>query len=179
MSEPEESHLTPMSSPVNDIRKIRTNGAASAAELMDWLAKMKVKSPRDVLGAVANSNLFKSVVQATVLVLVLIAVFTVLPWMLGDKRSEGVASGTGSGSIEAAGGDANTAGDRGESTSLDTGEGEGAVVAPTTDPEQMPEINLSGKEAVADKLGVGESKEAPANVNPLEASADDLLDGLE
>ncbi len=57
------------------------------------------------------------------------------------------------------------------------------AAAPSGPLETPPEPSLDGspptKADTANKLGIGESKSAPTNINPLESSTDDLLEGLE
>lgn len=157
----------PMSSPANDIRKLKANGAATADELHQWLAKMRGKSPTEVLGIVASSSLMKSLVLATLLVAVIVFAWTAGAWGYENyvKKDAGVAA-----------------------------ESEVTTTTPEAEPEtetkssndvadpnkaEMPDLDLNDKQQVADKLGIGDSKEAPANINPLDNSDDDLLKGLE
>ena len=84
----ETPDFKPMSSPANDVRNIRANGAATAGELLGWLKKMRGKSPQEVLGAVATSSLFKSFIMATVLMAVLILAWTTLSWSLDQFISK-------------------------------------------------------------------------------------------
>ncbi|MGY8642818.1 MAG: hypothetical protein ACKVJU_17195 [Verrucomicrobiales bacterium] len=155
--------LAPMSNPVNDIRKLKRNGKATAAELTSFLAQMRGKSPREVLGSVASSNLMRSFVQASIGVAVLVLVLTVIPWIsgMGAKKEAVVAE----------------IAEPAQTTALAP-----AVVEPSgkTPAVAAPEaIDIDGKKAAADQMGVTEEKLAPLNVNPLDGSNDDLLKGLE
>ena len=155
--------LAPMSNPVNDIRKLKRNGKATAAELTSFLAQMRGKSPREVLGSVASSNLMRSFVQASIGVAVLVLVLTVIPWLsgMGEKKEAVVAE----------------IAEPAQRTALAP-----AVVEPSgkTPAVAAPEaIDIDGKKAAADQMGVTEEKLAPLNVNPLDGSNDDLLKGLE
>ena len=166
-SDPDQS---PLASPAQDFRKLKANGSAAAQELTGWLAKMRGKSPVEVLGAVANSNLIRSFVQAAIGVAVFIFVFTVIPWTVslirGDSGEAAVAETVSEPTAEEAEEAGETPPDEGTPT-----EAEGTP--------KGPDIDLGNQEAIADQLGVGETKEAPANVNPLDGSVDDLLEGLE
>ncbi len=167
--------LTPMSNPISDIRKLKRNGQATAAELSGFLAQMRGKSPREVLGAVASSNLMTSFVQATIAVGVLVLILTVIPWgyeKMGGGKDESKAAEVAAAPAETDAPDANA-------------DGEAAAPATTADaataePPADPAADLlDGKKAAADKMGVTEEKQAPLNVNPLDGSNDDLLKGLE
>ena len=50
----------------NDLHKLRTNGAASAAELREFLSSIRGKSPEDALGAFASSNLIQALLISTI-----------------------------------------------------------------------------------------------------------------
>ncbi len=167
---------SPLSSPANDLRKLKASSSATAQELTDWLSKMRGKSPREVLGEVANSHLMKSLVHAAIGVAVFILLFTIIPWATSLIRGEETREAEIS-AVDAANENTGEPAD-GEASSEEgvaTGEGTSAEV---TAPDS-PDIDLGDKAAIADQLGVGETKEAPANVNPLDGSVDDLLEGLE
>lgn len=127
---------------------------AATAELRQFLSQMRGKSPKEMLGAVASSNLVQSTVTATAAITAAIIVFTVVPF--GWKKAFGKSAAA-------------------------------AVAAPAEvqDPSKPlatpPEPSLDGTSQgdAAGRLGIGESKGAPADVNPLESSTGDLLDGLE
>lgn len=157
-----------MSSPANDVRKLRTNSAASAAEMMEWLHKMQGKSPREVLGSVANSGLFKSVIQATFLIALIVFGWTAAVWGWESFRGEQSESVAGE---ETPASPAKAKQENPEPAVPDN------VANPNT--AEMPDLDLNSKQKVADKLGIGETKTAPANANPLDSGDDDLLKGLE
>lgn len=154
-----------MSSPINDVRKLKANSAATASELIDWLAKMRGKAPREVLGAVASSHLFAGFIQAAFLLGAVIALWTAGAWgwetYVVDQR--------------------NVAGAEAKVEKPAAEPSERKVPDNVANPEKakMPDLGIDDKQKVADKLGIGETKEAPANFNPLDNAADDLLKGLE
>jgi hypothetical protein len=102
---------------------------------------------------------------------VLLVVFTVVPFAWG-KVSGGGSGGDGQGAKEevVAKGPGGEKAERVE-TPEEAKEPEGAG--------EMPEVNLSNGEDTVDKLGIGETIEAPTNVNPLEGASDDLLKDLD
>lgn len=145
-----------------DISRLRTNGAASAEEIREFVSKLRGRSPSEMLGVVAESGLFKSMVVATVGCVVLIGALTVGPYLWAKSR--------GSESTTAA------------STSKKT------KPAAETKPEPKPTPNDVAAqpantgvdpERAVEALGIGETKEAPTDGNPLDDKLDDLLDGLE
>ncbi len=163
-----------MASPTGDLRNLQRNSTAVAGEFREFLAKMEGKSPQEVLGAIATSGLGKSFVTATVMFVVLTAVLTVTPYAWGlvfggsDATEEVAETAAETPADKPAGADAATGEGAATANSDATAAGaEAAGIDPAT-----------GKELV-DKLGVGETKDAPENVNPLESAADDLLKGLE
>lgn len=167
LSNPDQS---PLSSPAQDLRKLKANGAATAQELTEWLARMRGKSPREVLGAVANSNLIQSFAQASIGVAVFVLVFTVIPWTVSLIKGDGASESTNTEEVAKAGAE------EGTETPVDE---TNTTPKDPEDPVGTPDIDINDKAGIANKLGVGETKEAPANVNPLDGSVDDLLEGLE
>lgn len=168
-----ESQLkqSPLASPAQDVRNLQQNSGAVASELRDFLAKMEGKSPKEVLGAIATSGLGKSFAMATFLFVLLTAVLTVAPysWGLMFPDNDEVAQQT----------EEATPTEKAEPADVET-----PPEAPTSTPETASEaevagVNLNNGEEIVDKLGVGEIKQAPPNVNPLESATDDLLDGLD
>ena len=149
-----------MASIKSDARKLRKNAGATADELREFLAEMRGKSPREMLGAVASSKLGKSLVQATAGVAAFIALFTIVPFIWGAifDKDEPVSPPV----AEAP-------------ATPDPGSGGTPATTPkepSLDPDADPDKSL-------DALGIGGSKEASLDSNPLEDSADDLLKDLE
>ena len=145
-----------MASIKSDTRKLRKNAGASASELREFLAEMRGKSPREMLGAVASSNLGKSLVQAVIGVAAFIAIFTIIPFgcsMISKK-------------------DEPTAPPAAEAPATPDAGADEAPKTPSPNPDTKPDPSL-------DALGIGGSKEAPLDSNPLEDSTDDLLKDLE
>ena len=134
------------------------NRQAAAAELREFLAQMRGKSPKEMLGAIASSNLAQSTLLATAAISAAIVLFTILPF--GVKKIFGKSEAT----PKVAAPEQVEEG----SAPLET------PAEPTLDPDAA-----ADKGSAASRLGIGETKDAPANVNPLESSTDDLLDGIE
>lgn len=172
---------SPLSSPANDLRKLKASSSAAAQELTDWLARMRGKSPREVLGEVASSHLMRSLIQAAIGIAVFILLFTVIPWSVSLFRggTEKAAEVTAADAASAEGGGSETSGVADPESTATGGDPEQEPPPADAGTPASPDIDLGDKAAIADQLGVGETKEAPANVNPLDGAVDDLLEGLE
>ena len=71
---------------VNDLRRLGRDGSASAAELREFFARMRGKSPQEALGLVSQSGLVRGMVLSTAAFALVLVVFTVVPYALsGDK----------------------------------------------------------------------------------------------
>lgn len=183
-SNPNETGARPMAGPMNDLRKIRANGGATAKELRDFLAQMQGRNPREVLTAVSTSGLFRGLVAASIWTLIIVTVFTAGPYVMaeikGDKKEQAAAAKGEEGKDDEKGDEtAKTADAKSDpaaaaaaATTAKAGD-PGTPAAPGTPP-----TGAAATKAV-DALGIGETKSAPANVNPLEKAADDLLKGLD
>ncbi len=152
---PEEAPFLPMTSPVGDARKLRRHATASADELRAFLAELRGKSPREMLGEVANSDLGRSLVTATAGALILIVTFTVIPFGWSMVTSDPTPPPP-------------------SVTEVPPSPADSPAATTPTEP-----ANPLATEAAAESLGIGESKPAPPAVNPLDAANDDLLEGLD
>lgn len=143
----------PTVSIASDLKKIRRNTAASSQEIRECLAQMRGKSPQEMLGMLASSSLVKCTLQSGIGWLVVIVVFTLGPWLwsMSNPPTPKVAPPP-------------------AATATPTA----AAAAPAE-----PKVAEPAPPAkVTEKLGIGETKEAPANQNPLEKASDDLLKDL-
>jgi hypothetical protein len=140
---------TAMASTKADLRELRQNSHATVQEIQAFLRELKGKGPQEMLGVVAASNLFRSLVISTAIVAGGILLFTVIPYFAGSdekKTPPPVAENKAP-----------------EKTP------EAAPEKPTVEPAPDP---LSS-------LGVGEELSAPPNTNPLDDKGDDFLKDLE
>lgn len=161
-----------MVSPKRDAARLQKNSAAVAGELKEFLAQMHGRSAKERLGMVATSGLFKSLIGATAIFAILIAVLTVGPYFGGklfasndvtEEQADPLAESQPAAAAPA------------ENANPDTT----AAADPDVKTGQPGEVDLSDPGRIQDNLGIGDVKEAPANVNPLDGSNDDLLDGLD
>ncbi len=132
----------------------KQNRQAMQAELREFLSQMRGKSPKEMLGTIASSNLLQSTVAATAATVATIVVLTLVPFGIG-KLSGGS--------------------DRVASPPPEAVEEPGAALATPPDPQ----IDTVAQPDAIKTLGIGESESAPENINPLEPATDDLLEGLE
>ena len=145
----------PTVSIASDLKKIRRNTAASSHEIREFLAQMRGKSPQEMLGMLASSSLVKCTLQSGIGWLVVIVVFTLGPWLWSmiNPPTPKVAQPPAA----------------------------TAAVTPTAAapaPAEPKAAEPTPPAKVTEKLGIGETKEAPANQNPLEKASDDLLKDL-
>jgi hypothetical protein len=145
-----------------ELRRLKDNGSASAAELREFVGALRGKSTRELLGEVAKSKLVSSVGVATLAFVVLLAIATVVPYML---RGEPVAAKPAAASPA----DRNAAATA--SAAAPTGQKTPGDAASVNDPSQP---NIARAAAA---LGIDETKTAAPDKNPLEDDLDNLLDG--
>ncbi len=143
----------PLASTRAELRNLRNNSQATVAELKAFLAEMKGRSPQEMLGMVSGNPLFRATVQSCVLLLVILAALTVVPYLTREKSTSKPAA-------------EKQAPPPAEPATEAAAPGEPAAVA-----EPAPEA--------AETLGVGEEKQAPPEVNPLDADTGNFLDELE
>ena len=142
----------------SDLGKLSRNASASAVELREFLAEMRGKSPREMLGTVATSNLGKSLIQAVGGVVVAIILFTLIPFAFNKMTSSGKST---------------------EQPQEQAPSSPATASATKQSTPAEPPLNPDAKPGQAlEKLGIGESREAPLSVNPLEDSSDDILKDL-
>ena len=154
----EEPIVEPIASPKGDFKKLGRNSQAVVGELREFLANLKGKSPKEMMGAVAESSLAQSLLISTVIMTMLVFALSAIPYFLKDEQASAQAAEKGA-----------TAEDNPAVQSNAPSGEEGAVqeTAPSKTPEQK----------TADILGVGEV--ADPDSNPLDSGGDDLLDGLD
>ena len=156
--------VQPMASLGRDFKNLSRNVSATAGELREFLTQMKGKGPKEMLGLVAQSTLFKGIQQSVIIFVSIILVFTIIPFTINffapedDKQT--VTEASASPSAE-------------ESTQQeeDTIPNEEGTI-------QTPLGETATGNPVIDTLGIGETKEAPTKVNPLDDTGDDLFDEL-
>lgn len=158
--------VQPMSSATADIKKVKGASQATIDELRSFLGEMKGRSPAEMLGAVAQSKLIRSLVLATLLTFGFLIAATIIPYILrGDDKPPAANSVTLVPVPDRP--------ERPDPATASTPSTE-APAEETPAPADPPPVD-----DILDTLGIGETKEAPKGVNPLEGGVDDLLDDLD
>lgn len=147
---------------INDIKNLKDSGGASIGELREFLKTLKARNPQEVIGIVSTSLLVQSLVISCLATAVLLAVFTVGPYVVyGPPRAQAAA---GKPARPAAAASAEPA----SPAAAQPAETAAAATADTPDPEKT-----------AKALGLDEVKQADPKKNPLDKpDLDKLLDGL-
>ena len=161
----EEPIVEPIASPKGDFKKLGRNSQAVVGELREFLANLKGKSPKEMMGAVAESSLAQSLLISTVMMTILVFALSAIPYYLKDEQVSAEAADKGTATEDNPAEQSNAPSVAGESSSGE--EGSVQETAPSKTPEQT----------TADILGVGEV--ADPDSNPLDSGGDDLLDGLD
>jgi hypothetical protein len=144
-----------------DIHRLKTSGAEAAAELSAFVAKMKGRSPQEVLGEIAQSGLTKGVIAATVWSVIGMAVLTIGPYGMNKAfppAAKPLAADAKAESKEAPAAEQPAKGDAG-------------AVAKGSNPNDP-----DGK--LLKKLNMDETKMADPKVNPLDDLGNSLLKDL-
>ncbi len=145
-----------------DLKRLKADSGATATELREFLSHLKGRSPQEVMGVVAESNLFRSILTATAGCVVLLVVFTIVPYALSSRSasvSEKPAAAAVTPTNEAPTAAAQAAASPAESAAAVPGE---------------PDLERAAK-----AMGIGGTAEADPNTNPLDSKLDKLLDGIE
>ena len=152
-----------------DLGRLRSDGAATVAELREFLGRMRGRSAQEMLGLVAESGLTRSMLLATFLFALLLAVLTVVPYALRDRRADASAPVAEEKAAEVE--------DSARAGEAETAEqpAKPAAAAPVADAE---DTGIDPERAV-DVMGIGETRVADPDENPLEDKVDKLLDGIE
>ena len=151
----------PLVSTKRELRNLGANSQATAAELKAFLAELKGRSPQEMLGIVAASQLFRSLVLSSIAVLILILVFTIIPYLMGDENTGKVTE------VDVAQPVPNQVA---QPADADPNPEPGEAMANTPPGQNQPDLSA---------LGVNEEKSAPPNKNPLDSDDDNFLDGLD
>lgn len=149
----------------------------SANELRALVAELKPRSPQEVMGAAASSNLMASMLTATLTATALVVGATFLMFSLGFGPTA---------SQETAQANANQSDATEETANTDAAQKPAAEQASgsSQDPEEMADASASSPDAGAtenaiEAMGIGEAAEPNSEPESLENRLDQILDGLE
>jgi len=154
--ETQELGNEPMASVSRDVKNIKKNTSTVADELNQFLAEIRGKSPTEMLGAFAKSNLVQSGITATIILLCILTITTIIPFALNNNKT---------------------------SPSTSTANVPKRVIttpiANSSETNKPVKTTTNASESVAKTLGIGESKEGdPPEPNPFDSTGD-LLQELE
>ena len=146
--------VQPMASVTRDFRNLKRNSSATAGELREFMREMRGKSPREMLGAVAQSTLVQSTIVSTIAIFILLLLLTTVPYAMDTSEGNVVAD---------------VKKPDGESGTLET---KSKTNTKPTVPAAKPD-----EKKPAEVLGVGgEKKGKPKEINPFENKKGGLLD---
>jgi|GEM_PF-477584 len=153
----------------------RSNLAASAGELNEFLQHLRGKTPQEILGAITQSGLARAFVQATIGAVVLVVVFTIVPFLIAKQfpatmETSSNAPVTATASTPTPGPATNP--NPNSNTAAAT-----ATVSSGSGAASTPAGKASATE-VLDKLGENITKTSSPKVNPLDKKDDDLFKEL-
>lgn len=160
----QEVAVSPMGSLSRDIKGIKRNSAAVADELLQFMAEMRGKSPSEMLGAFAKSTLVRSGIAAAIILTAILLITTAIPFAMDSGSPP--ENTTAPAAITM--GQTNT-----------PPPPQVTRTAPAAPTNLTNGVIIQDPKPVADKLGIGETKEGtPSEPNPFETT-DDLLKDLE
>jgi len=153
-SENSDAARTSMASTKADFRELKANSSATVQELQEFLRQLRGKSPQEMLGVVATSQLFRATIVSVVLVTGAILVLTALPYFFGEEPAPAPET-----------------------------QSAAAVVAPAapspTPPVTAPKATTPEAPDPLSPLGVNGQLPAAPNKNPLEDKGENFLKDLE
>ncbi len=149
-----------------ELRQLKSNGAATADELREFIGSLKGKSPQEVLGAVAQSGLTRGIVLATIGFVVVLVACSVVPYGYHKMWPSAAGAATAQKSDEDQPADTQPAADE---------------TANSEQPVAVADDAPAGAGELTDALGIGETKTSDPKSNPLESKSnlDNLLDGID
>jgi len=91
----DSAQTKPMASLSRDIKNLKSNSSSTAAEVRSFLAEMQGKSPREMLGVIAQSDLVSSLLASTAIICFLLVAFTGLAFAMSEEEAQPTATSTG------------------------------------------------------------------------------------
>lgn len=148
---------------LGQMSRLKANSSATATELRQFVRELRGRTPQEVIGTLAQSNLLRATVQATVGTVILMLLFTILPSFAGNAPAPAAAKPE----------PAVTTPAKPAVADAKTTDKDSSAKATTDDKKKNP----AGKDAL-EKLGIGETKTSDPKKNPLDNAADDLFKGI-
>ena len=139
-----------LASSTADLRELRSHSRATVAELQAFLRELKGRSPQEMLGLVAGSQLVRCIGLSSAIVAGIILMFTAIPYFFAEDKP---------------------------AVAVSVPAPPPAPIAPEAPPAEVkPEVPTADP---LSNLGVGGEISAPPDKNPLENQSDDFLKDLE
>jgi hypothetical protein len=146
--------VQPMASVTRDIRNLKRNSSTTAGELREFMREMRGKSPREMLGAVAQSTLVQSTIVSTIAIFILLLLLTAVPYAMDTSEGNVVAD------VKKPDGESGTLETKSKTNTEPT--------VPAAKPDEKKTVEV---------LGVGgEKKGKPKEINPFENKKGGLFD---
>ncbi len=85
-----ESGVQPMASISRDFTNVKRNSSATVDELRDFMKQMRGRGPAEMLGAIAQSTLVRSLIVSTVSIVALLFTLTAASYFFTDEQDSKV-----------------------------------------------------------------------------------------
>ncbi len=155
-----EQQQEPVAGIAKDLRRLKTDGAASVNELRQFIGQLKGRTPQEAMGVVAQSDLVRSIILAAAGCAVLLVVLTIFPYWFRDRSSSTTTAQP--------------------ATKVDTPPLEPAAgTAETTSPAATAGTGQPDLKRAAAAMGIGDAAPADSDTKPLDDRLDKLLDGID
>ena len=145
-----------------DLHHLKKHGEMSLVELRDFVRQLHGRKPSEVMGIVSSSALIRAMLESTVILGILIAILTIVPFMMADNKEKSAST------VAAA-----------TAVNKETTPPAATAVADTAATNIGSDGSISAEDAkkAVDVMGLGETKTADPNKNPLD-HLDNLLDDV-
>ena len=147
--------------PRGTLSQLKSDSAASGAELREFFSEFKGKDPREVMGVIANSGLARSIFLATLACAAILAAGTAGPYFLGWGNAAEATQQT----------------KKSQQPVLPEPQQQAAKSATNATKKGLAERAKQNKKEAAKKMGLTEAKQADPNENPLDDKLKNLLEG--
>ncbi|HOD83912.1 MAG: hypothetical protein BWX88_01019 [Planctomycetes bacterium ADurb.Bin126] len=148
-----------------DLRRLKANASASLGELREFLTQTRGRSPQEVLGMVAGSALVRCIGWAVVGTVILLIVGTVGPYLIWGPPKARAAKPRPAAAAPAV------------AKAQPAAPAQAAAPASAAGAADQPSPEDAKKAMKV--MGLGETKAADPNTNPMDKKLDNLLDKLE
>lgn len=145
-----------------DLHHLKKHGGMSLVEVRDFVRQLHGRKPSEVMGIVSSSALIRAMLESTVILGILIAILTIVPFMMADDKEKSAST------VAAA-----TAVNNETTPPAATAAADTAATTIGSDGS----ISAEDAKKAVDVMGLGDTKTADPNKNPLD-NLDNLLDDV-